>query len=481
MTKLKPVDRALALLAAAVIGIYFFRLARPSLHLYFTADDFQNLWRCWFWPVRDLVKANLLFFWTSDFNRPMVSDWYRVIFHFAGLNPFWFRAANLVALSGNICLTYAVARRLSSSREVGMVTALLFSYSQAMKYLYFDTGFTCDVLGYLFYFATFLFYLRIRQAGRSPRVWETVVLVLLFICALNAKEIAVTLPPVILIYELIWNPPLSRRPRELARYAIRDGRTSLIFGMFVLALIIGRSVGPNSLMLNEAYRPVLTWERFMLTGGTFLMYAMDEKNPWSPWAVFGLWAGMGAIAWFSRQRDLRFAWAYIMVSPLPVAFILPRGTPQYYVPWFGWMFFGAILLVRPIQYITGRLLPAWPSIPRLRGALLLAVLIAVRYPYYKRFGFEGVYSITQESSALQQAAVELRQLRPQMKPGARVLLLKDPIPTGWTLYIITLVSYGDRSLYIYDVQMNGKPPDEATMPTFDYIFDYQGGHYVEVK
>ncbi len=244
MGKLKPADRVIALCAALLIATYFFpRLTRPALHNYYTADDYQNLWRCWFFPLGS-PKANLLFFWTSVFIRPLVSDWYRIILHFAGLNPFWLRAANLVVLMGNIFLTYAVARRLSASREIAVVAALLFSYSQPMNYLYFDTGFTCEMLCYWFYFATFLFYLTVRQRNRLLRAWEMAALCILYICALDAKEMAVTFPGILALYEILWNPPSSWRTRDLFRYAVREGRATLITGVFVLVFVVGRALVP---------------------------------------------------------------------------------------------------------------------------------------------------------------------------------------------------------------------------------------------
>ncbi len=468
LTKLKGWDRGLAVLAGLAIGVYFFRLTRPALHTYFTADDFQNLWRGWFFPLGSLLKANLLFFWTSDFNRPTVADWYRVILHFAGMDPFWFRAANLAAHGGNIFLTYAVTRRLTGSRETAMVTALLFSYSKAQNYLYFDTGYTCDVLCYLFYFGNFLYYLRIRQEERAPTWRETAVLAVLFVGALNAKEIAATLPLVLGVYELLWHKK-------------RQWRAVAILGSFVAAMAAGRVLGPHSLTMFEEYRPVLTWGRFMLTSGTFLANAMGEAKAWNQWAVLGTWAGLAAVAWFSGRRDLRFAWCYVMLSPLPVAFIPPRGTQQYFLPWFGWMLFIGILLMWPVEYLTNRAWGRWSWLPRSRAAAVLAVLIAVRYPYYKKLGWQNVASVAVEGEDLRYAVWDLFGLEPKLKPGARVLFLKDPIATDWTLQMMALVGYRDRNLSIYDARMQGKMPDEATMATFDYVFDYKKGRFQEVR
>ena len=106
---MRLVDRCLLTAGALLLAVYFFRLTRASLQVYFTPDDLMNLYRSWIFSVGSLVKANLLFFLSSDFIRPMGSLWYRVIVDFAGFHPYWFHASNLVILAANIWLTYTVA------------------------------------------------------------------------------------------------------------------------------------------------------------------------------------------------------------------------------------------------------------------------------------------------------------------------------------------------------------------------------------
>src|SRR5579871_1942045 len=154
-------ERSLALLGATFIAAYFFSLTHDALHAFFALDDSGNLYRAWYYPLPELFRANLLFFLTSPFNRPMGSAWYRAIFSLAGYNPLPFHIANLAVLTANLWLTYAVSRRLSGSREVGALAALLIAYHPRFAYLYFDTAYIYDVLCYFFYFAALVLYMRI--------------------------------------------------------------------------------------------------------------------------------------------------------------------------------------------------------------------------------------------------------------------------------------------------------------------------------
>src|SRR5690242_3363381 len=135
----------LSVLTLFFIGAYFIVLTKEAVLCYFSPDDCMTIYRSWAHPAGALLKANLLFFLNSDFYRPMGSVWYRTMFDIAGFNPVPFHVSNLFTLAANIWLTYCVARRLTGSREAGMVAALLISYHGRFISLYFDTGYIYDV------------------------------------------------------------------------------------------------------------------------------------------------------------------------------------------------------------------------------------------------------------------------------------------------------------------------------------------------
>ena len=60
-------------------------------------------------------------------------------------------------------------RRLCKSREVALLTVLLFAYHGEARSLYVNTGMCYDLLCLLFYSAAFVYYLRAREGGRSCR------------------------------------------------------------------------------------------------------------------------------------------------------------------------------------------------------------------------------------------------------------------------------------------------------------------------
>src|ERR1700722_3152064 len=176
------------------IGAYFFFFTDGGLRTGFTHDDLMNLWHSWQDPLPHILKENLLFFLYPLAYRPMGTLFYHVFFNAFGLDPLPYRICLLAFLLVNIYLVYAFARRISQSREIGAVTALLHSYHIGFVSLYRNTGTCFDIICSFFYFCALVWYLRIRQQGRLLRPVEYLGVLSLLICALNSKEIAVTLP-----------------------------------------------------------------------------------------------------------------------------------------------------------------------------------------------------------------------------------------------------------------------------------------------
>ncbi len=303
-------DRRLAAIGLFFIGCYFFRLTRHALRTGFSSDDLMNLHRSWYFPFPALIKANLLFFLPSDFIRPMGSVWYRSIYYFAGFHGAPFHAADLAILLANVFLTYAVARRLSGSRLAALTAALLSCYRRNSEGLYFDTGYVYDALCYLFMFSALLWYIAIRQRNRAPGIGETAALLALFVCALNSKEMAVALPVVLALYELLYE-----RRRSL--------HTLIAMGAMTAAFIAFRT-GP--LAANQAYRPVFTWARFTQTNGQFLDDLFNVYPWFTPVLVVAFWSALFIVASMAKSKPLLFAWAFFMVTAMPIAFVPPRGA-----------------------------------------------------------------------------------------------------------------------------------------------------------
>src|SRR4029450_7522523 len=177
------------------------------------------------------------------------------LYHFFSLNPLPYRIVHISILAATIPIFFCLAQLLSGSRAVAFLGALAMCYHGQMASLVFGGSFIYDVLCGFFYFAALTYYVRIREKGVRLRVGQLATFLALYVCALNSKEMAVSLPVIVLIYEALkypwlsdWNE-VSWRNWSVAIRAFVATRVTAIY-------IYGKLNGPRSLANLEAYRPV---------------------------------------------------------------------------------------------------------------------------------------------------------------------------------------------------------------------------------
>src|ERR1039458_2233267 len=152
-------------------------------------------------------------------------------------------------------LRFVVVWQLTGSRWGALIALMLLGINPTFSAAYFDTGNIYDVLAYMFFWGAFALYVHSRQAGR-PLGWGRLALVFgLFVAALDAKEIAVSLPVAVGLYELVWHPPANWKLAELGGWIRQEGRFALIGGLADIAYIVGKKYGPHSLWLVGPYQP----------------------------------------------------------------------------------------------------------------------------------------------------------------------------------------------------------------------------------
>jgi hypothetical protein len=192
------------------------------------------------------------------------------------------------------------------------------------------------VLCGLFYLAALTYYVHIREKGAYLRPLQLVLFLVLYICALDSKEMAVTLPVIILIYELLkssrwpsWNAVLS--------CSWRDAVPALIGGAITAFYVYSKIGGIRSTTGSNAYRPLYSWHNFVTSNARFVGELLYAPEGITPTALLLLWAAVCIYAFLRRDRMLRLMAFWIVIVPLPIAFILPiRRGGCLYLLLFGW-------------------------------------------------------------------------------------------------------------------------------------------------
>lgn len=465
------------------ITAYFLALTVRAVSTYFSPDDTMNIYQSWYEPsIAPIIKANLLFFRPSAWPRPLAQLWLRLMFDAAGFHPAPFKIVNLAILIANIFLTYTIARRLAGSRTAAGVTTLLIAYHGQAADLYFNTGYIFDVLCYFFYFAAALVYVRARQQRRFPHVGELIAICLLYIAALNSKELAVTFPVFLLLYELVAGGSAEPPGPQLSRLDSRRWLGILLTGAITLAVIFGRIL-KGTLAEEAAYTPVMSVAQFMRTSVDFAGKLFCHPGRVRPATLLILWIVMFVMAWFTRSKALRFAWLFLMIAPLPVAFIDSRGLPQYYIPLFGWALYAGVLINLVLSMILGRIRPM--NLVRTRiyaSALTIAILTAILYPVWRSYPDQAV-AVSMEGEEYRSIVRQLHRLVPVLHSRdsnrpARVLFVDDPIRADWwNLTFLARLSYRDRNIYVERAKNWPLAPTGNQLASYDKVFDYRAGYF----
>ena len=216
----------------------------------------------------------------------------------------------------------------------------------------------------------------------------------LYVCALNCKEMAVTLPVIILIYEFLKSP---RWPdwKAFLRWIRSYGAPSLIAGLLTVFYIYGKTHGSGTLATLDPYRPKYSWHNFMASNARFVGELLFAGHMITPITLLALWTFVFIYAFIRRDRTLELMAFWIVIVPLPLAFIVPiRGDAPLYLLLFGWAMIFAKVAVDLITLISkssgiarNRALTrptaaaasseVSPRVVRIVGTLLVALALAV--------------------------------------------------------------------------------------------------------
>jgi hypothetical protein len=497
--KLKAIDVVCVLLLVA----YFLHFALPSLSGGFNVDEMTNIYRHWQLGMLKSLWANVCFW--KGYIRPGGALYYLPLYHFFSLNPRPYRVVQVAILTASIPMVYYLAWLLASSRSVAFLGVFAFCYHAQLANLVFIGSFIYDVLCGFFYFAALTYYIHIREKGRELRPVQVAVFLTLYICALNSKEMALTLPVIVLAYETFRCPHFSER-KQFLRQNWRFATPALIAGLLTVPYIYGKTMGTDALARLPPYQPRYSWHHFVASNAKFVNELLYLYHVFFPKGVLGLfpkgvlilWAIVFIYAWLRRDCGLRLMACWVVITPLPLAFIYPRGGACLYIPLFGWaMIFGKaasdlIMLIwklllffwQRLGAAAGRRLDRMPPLMvRVPATVLVASALAIfTERENQRFGLiPGLLSVGEKTAHVIQA---FRSLDLHPSRGSMILLKPENrfYQNGYYPAFVACLIWNDHSLSIYvDDKEQGsigpfgfasRPLTAQEIATMDYVISF---------
>ena len=169
--------------------------------------------------IQHLVKNFPAFFSQSYFDiaageasyRPVATLSYYLIYAVAGLSPFLYHLFSLILHLANVILAYLLVDFLLNNRWMALTAAALFAGHPALTEAVDVISYNEDLLAAFFFLLAFWFYLK-SSTNRLPsnRIVYGFSL-FFFLLGLLSKEMAITLPAVILLYDLSFSAETDRQ------------------------------------------------------------------------------------------------------------------------------------------------------------------------------------------------------------------------------------------------------------------------------
>jgi len=432
-------------LIAAFIAAYFLWFAAGGIATGFAPDDMHNMHKYWEAGPAAVAKANVTYW--SSFYRPAGGAWYLTLYSLVHMNPLAYRVTGFVLLSLNVWLLYRLALVFSGSFDVAALAAGLGAFHAAMLPIYYSNSTIYDILCFTFSTAALIWYL-------EDRPYKMAVFLLLYLAALNAKEMAVTLPVFVLLYEL------SRK-----RFDLKALAPGLIAGALTAVYVYGKMTGPDTLSGMDAYKPVITVQRFFATARNDMNLLFYTERWFNSTRVVLLWVAMPAVGLLLRSRTLTLAGIFAILAFLPVSFLPPREGFVCYLPLLWWAVYAAILF----QELRARYAPRMPALALI---ILLPLLIAPLHQGHKR----RLLGLLKGAQARTNGALaDLRQLHPALPRGGRVLIRNNRFGEDWDMYFLTKLWFNDHRIQVM-LQDGDKEPRGDGAREYDLVLEDQNAH-----
>ena len=275
----------------------------------------------------------------SHYYRPLVSLSFFLDVQAWGFNPMGFHLTNLLAHLAAALAVLALARRLTGSVLASAVAGVAFALHPIhTESVTFISGRT-DVLATLFFLLALLGYVRWRQQGGLLTFAGSLSA---FFLGLAAKEVAVTLPLVLLLYDRMAGPKergAGALARALTRYAAYGGVIALylMVRMASLGALVESEPGTWGTLLTRiltATKIVATYAWLTLVPFPANPYYIIVPVLWPPPPAW--WVATGGLAvlliltlWAAWRRPLwGFAalWFWVTLIPSVGVDLLPVPT-----------------------------------------------------------------------------------------------------------------------------------------------------------
>jgi hypothetical protein len=426
-------------------------------------------------PISDLLTKSLLPWLPTSYFRPVGGLWYRLLLDRFGWDPPLFhKVAHMSVILWMVCF-YGAAVAISRNHLTASLAVALIAYHSGLSHLYYGTGFCYDWLTSIFWLLSLTTYLIGRRKLQSaqnenrrflePWILLLPLTLLLYFFALSSKEIAVSLPIMIILYDLLdWWHSDERKFLSRPVHGFLPWKFVLPVWLALiastLAFIRFRIYKTEGLGQVGSYQLQVSWQKYVENGRDLLhkMLQMGDSER-SQIYLIGFVTLLIVALLFGKQ-NFRWAALFCLIGVLPIAFIPQRDLPQALLVLFG----PALLLSMAVTKLV-----SWTRIDRhpILAFILFAFVLDKVTAHMVRFSPPPDLMLS-EGKFMQQVAESMnKQLPRPWKRDAKVICFHQPFGHfNWATTFMTGLLAQDPFLSVTNAA------DGSDTTGFDYAITF---------
>lgn len=143
--------------------------------------------------------------------RPVATLSYYLLYAGFDVNPFGYRLFSFTLHIINVILVYLVAHVILAHKRAALLAGLLFACHPLNTEAVNGISYNEDLLAAFFFFLAFLSYTRLKPSAPKPGYVFFFLSLFFFLLGLLSKEMAITLPAVAVLYDMILREPVSEK------------------------------------------------------------------------------------------------------------------------------------------------------------------------------------------------------------------------------------------------------------------------------
>ena len=326
--------------------------------------------------------------------RPVATLSYYLLYAIFGLNPFGYHLISIALHIFNVILVYQIAHVIFDDKRSSVIAGLLFACHPVNTEAVNGISYNEDLIAAFFFFLALLSYMKLKTTAPKRDLVFFILPLLFFLLGLLSKEMAITLPAMVVLYDITLREPVSKeisvnRVLEVVQnrkyYYVGYLGTSLLYlWLRFFAIYNPEEVETQiwgRLIDRIIYLPVVFFDYIKLSLFPFNLnadYVFSYPNRFfDVWPVLSLIIVLGLIIFsflaFKRSRAVSFGIWWFFITLFPVYNLIqiynPFAERYLYIPLFGFCLVIAIL----IEYGLNRF--SFNRSAVLKAAIILGIVV----------------------------------------------------------------------------------------------------------